>query len=216
MIEMIDERFQGYAERHTFAESSLLTELLEKTYRERSDKSMLSGFYQGRLLAMLSRLIAPRRILEIGTYMGYSALCLAEGLTDDGKLVTLDVNAETNEIAKEFWARTAFYSKIESYLGNAPEVIPMLGETFDLVFIDADKQNYANYYDLVFPHLRIGGVILADNVLWSGKVLNLETHDDQDTRALDRFNKKVQADERVSNVLLAVRDGLMMIRKELE
>ncbi len=214
MIEMIDEKIQAYAERHTSAESDLLTELLEKTYRERSDKSMLSGFYQGRLLAMLSKMLHPRRILEIGTYMGYSALCLAEGLAEDGKLITLDINAETNEIAKEFWARTPLYSKIEAYLGHAVEVIPMLNETFDLVFIDADKQNYSNYYDLVFPHLRIGGIILADNVLWSGKVLDTETYDDESTRALDEFNEKVQADKRVSNILFAVRDGLMVVRKE--
>lgn len=214
MIEMIDEKFQAYAERHTSAESGLLSELLAKTYRERSDKSMLSGFYQGRLLAMLSQMLRPGRILEIGTYMGYSALCLAEGLTEDGKLITLDIDAETNEIAKEFWARTPFYSRIESYLGEALEIIPKLGETFDLVFIDADKHNYANYYDLIFPHLRIGGIILADNVLWSGKVIDPETHDDESALALAEFNRKVQADERVSNVLFAVRDGLMVIRKE--
>jgi len=214
MIEMIDEKIQAYAERHTSAESELLTALLEKTYRERSDKSMLSGFYQGRLLAMFSKMLQPRRILEIGTYMGYSALCLAEGLTEDGKLITLDVDPETNEIAKEFWARTTLYSKIEPYLGSASEVIRRLNETFDLVFIDADKPNYANYYDLIFPHLRVGGIILADNVLWSGKVLDPLVEDDENTRALDEFNKKVQSDERVSNILFAVRDGLMVIRKE--
>jgi len=211
---MIDEKIQHYAEQHTSAESSLLTELLQKTYSERVDKSMLSGFYQGRLLAMFSKMLKPRRILEIGTYMGYSALCLAEGLSDDGKIITLDIQPETNEIAKEFWARTPLYSKIESYLGNALEIIPMLNETFDLVFIDADKPNYANYYDLIFPHLRIGGIILADNVLWSGKVLDTKTNDDESTVALDEFNKKIQADERVSNILFAVRDGLMVIRKE--
>jgi caffeoyl-CoA O-methyltransferase len=211
---MIDEKIQRYAEQHTSDESDLLTELLQKTYSERADKSMLSGFYQGRLLAMFSKMLAPRRILEIGTYMGYSALCLAEGLADDGKIITLDIQPETNEVAKEFWARTPLYSRIESYLGNALEIIPILGETFDLVFIDADKPNYANYYDLIFPHLRIGGIILADNVLWSGKVLDTKTNDDESTVALDEFNKKVQADERVSNILFAVRDGLMVIRKE--
>jgi caffeoyl-CoA O-methyltransferase len=211
---MIDEKIQSYAEQHTSAESALLTELLQKTYHERVDKSMLSGFYQGRLLAMFSKMLAPRRILEIGTYMGYSALCLAEGLAEDGKLITLDIQPETQEIAKEFWARTPLYSKIESYLGNALEIIPMLGETFDLVFIDADKPNYANYYDLIFPHLRTGGIILADNVLWSGKVLDTKTNDDESTVALSEFNKKIQADERVSNILFAVRDGLMVIRKE--
>lgn len=213
---MIDENIQQYAERHTSPESRLLTELLEKTYRERADKSMLSGFYQGRLLAMFSKMLAPRRILEIGTYMGYSALCLAEGLADDGKIVTLDIEPETNEVAKEFWARTPFYSKIESYLGSALEIIPMLNETFDLVFIDADKPNYANYYDLIFPHLRLGGVILADNVLWSGKVLDTAANDDENTVALAEFNEKIQKDERVSNILFAVRDGLMVIRKERE
>jgi caffeoyl-CoA O-methyltransferase len=211
---MIDENIQSYAERHTSAESELLTELLQKTYSERADKSMLSGFYQGRLLAMFSKMLRPERILEIGTYMGYSALCLAEGLGEDGKIITLDIQPETNAVAKEFWARTPLYSKIESYLGEATQIIPTLNETFDLVFIDADKPNYANYYDLIFPRLRLGGVILADNVLWSGKVLDPQTNDDESTTALAEFNEKIQADERVSNILFAVRDGLMVIRKE--
>ncbi|HVE59645.1 MAG TPA: O-methyltransferase [Pyrinomonadaceae bacterium] len=213
---MIDENIQSYAEQHTSAESELLTELLQKTYSERADKSMLSGFYQGRLLAMFSKMIAPRRILEIGTYMGYSALCLAEGLGEDGKIITLDIQPETNAVAKEFWARTPEYSRIESYLGDATQIIPTLNETFDLVFIDADKPNYHNYYDLVFPKLRLGGIILADNVLWSGKVLDPQTNDDESTVALAEFNEKIQADERVSNILFAVRDGLMVIRKERE
>lgn len=210
---MIDEKIQNYAEKHTSEESEILRKLREKTYGERNDKNMLSGFYQGRLLAMFSKMLAPRRILEIGTYMGYSALCLAEGLTDDGKLYTLDVNEETNRIAKEFWAETALVSKIEAHLGQAAEIIPNLNETFDLVFIDADKPNYANYYDLVLPKVRIGGLIIADNVLWSGKVLNAETEEGS-TKALDAYNKKINADERVSNILFAVRDGLMIARKE--
>jgi len=213
-MDIVSNEIQNYAEQHTSSESDLLTELLQKTYSERSDKSMLSGFYQGRLLAMLSKMLRPRRILEIGTYMGYSALCLAEGLTDDGKIITLDIQPETNEVAKEFWARTPLYSKIESYLGDALEIIPRLAETFDLVFIDADKPNYKHYYDLIFPKLRVGGIILADNVLWSGKVLDTETNNDESTVALSEFNKKIQADERVSNILFAVRDGLMVVRKE--
>jgi predicted O-methyltransferase YrrM len=213
-MDIVSSEIQEYAERHTSAESGLLTELLEKTYSERDDKSMLSGFYQGRLLAMLSKMLAPHRILEIGTYMGYSALCLEEGFSPDGKIITLDMNAETNEIAKQFWARSPLGARIESYLGDALEIIPALDETLDLVFIDADKPNYANYYDLVFPKMRVGGVVLADNVLWSGKVLNVESEADESTRALDAFNKKIQADERVSNILFAVRDGLMVIRKE--
>ncbi len=210
---MIDEDIQKYAENYTSGENKILRELREKTYSERADNAMLSGFYQGRLLSMFSQMIAPRRILEIGTFMGYSALCLAEGLTDDGKIITLDIEPETNEIAKSFWARTQTYSKIESYLGNASDIIPKLDETFDLVFIDADKPAYANYYDLVFPKLRIGGIIIGDNVLRGGRVLDAE-NGDENTIALHEFNKKVQADERVSNILLAVRDGLMVVRKE--
>lgn len=211
---MIDEKIQNYAEAHTTPEGGLLTELLQKTYSERADKSMLSGFYQGRLLAMFSKMLQPRRILEIGTYMGYSALCLAEGLSADGKLFTLDIQPETHEIAKNFWAKSELNDKIDGRLGNALEIIPTLDETFDLVFIDADKPNYANYFDLIFPKLRIGGIILADNVLWSGKVLDIAENNDESTVALDEFNKKIQADDSVSNILFAVRDGLMVIRKE--
>lgn len=210
---MIQAEIQNYAENFTSEENEILRELRQKTYGERDDKSMLSGFYQGRLLSMLSKMIQPKRVLEIGTYMGYSALCLAEGLQDDGKIITLDVDKETNEIAKEFWAQTPFYNKIDAYLGNAAEIIPRFDETFDLVFIDADKPNYSNYFDLVFPKLRIGGIILADNVLWSGRVLNA-ANEDKNTKALYEFSKKIQADGRVSNILLTVRDGLMLIRKE--
>ncbi|MGC2235449.1 MAG: class I SAM-dependent methyltransferase [Pyrinomonadaceae bacterium] len=210
---MIQAEIQTYAENFTSEENEILRSLRQKTFGERDDKSMLSGFYQGRLLSGLSKIIQPKRILEVGTYMGYSALCLAEGLSDDGKIITLDVNEETNAIAKEFWAQTQYYSKIEAYLGDGTQIIPTLNETFDLVFIDADKPNYKNYYDLVFPKLKVGGIVLADNVLWSGKVLHAE-NEDENTQALHEFNKKIQADERVSNILLTVRDGLMMIRKE--
>jgi len=210
---LIQTEIQNYAEKFTSEENEILRRLRRKTFGERDDKSMLSGFYQGRLLSSLSKMIHPKRVLEIGTYMGYSALCLAEGLQDDGKIITLDVDEETNAIAKEFWAQTPYYSKIEAYLGDGTQIIPILNEIFDLVFIDADKPNYANYYDLIFPKLHVGGVILADNVLWSGRVLNAE-NEDENTKALHEFNKKVQSDDRVSNILLTVRDGLMMIRKE--
>jgi predicted O-methyltransferase YrrM len=213
MIQIIQAELQDYSEKFTSEENEILRELRKKTYGERDDKSMLSGFYQGRLLSMFSKIIQPRRILEVGTYMGYSALCLAEGLHDDGKIITLDVDKETNEIAKEFWALTPYYSRIESFLGEATHIIPTLNETFDLVFIDADKPNYSNYFDLIFPKLRIGGIILADNVLWSGRVLNAG-REDENTKALYEFSKKIQADERVGNILLTVRDGLMLIRKE--
>jgi caffeoyl-CoA O-methyltransferase len=217
-MKMIDEKIQDYAQRHTSPESELLTELLTKTYSERADKTMLSGYYQGRLLAMLSKMIAPRRILEIGTYVGYSALCLAEGLTDDGKLITLDMQPTSHAIAKEFWAKSKLGSKIDGRLGDASEIIPTLDETFDLVFIDADKPNYFNYYNLVFPKVRIGGIIIADNVLWSGTVLNVEkgTENDESCVALHELNENILADNRVSNILLAVRDGLNVVRKESE
>ncbi len=215
---MIDEKIQAYAQQHTTPESGILTELLQKTYETRADKSMLSGFYQGRLLAMFAKMIAPRRILEIGTYMGYSAMCLAEGLTEGGKVITLDIEPETHEIARSFWAKSGLNDKIDGRLGDALKIIPTLHETLDLVFIDADKPNYANYYDLTFPKLRLGGIILADNVLWSGEVLKVESGltTDENTIALYDFSNKIQADDRVSNILLAVRDGLLVIRKEKE
>lgn len=213
MIQIIQAELQDYAEKFTSEENEILRELRKKTYGERDDKSMLSGFYQGRLLSMFSKIIQPKRVLEVGTYMGYSALCLAEGLHDDGKIITLDVDKETNEIALEFWAQTQYYSRIDAYLGDATQMIQGLDETFDLVFIDADKPNYSNYFDLVFPKLRLGGIILADNVLWSGRVLNAG-REDENTKALYEFSKKIQADSRVSNILLTVRDGLMLIRKE--
>jgi predicted O-methyltransferase YrrM len=215
---MIDEKIQDYAEKYTSGESEILRELREKTFGERSDKAMLSGFYQGRLLSMFSKMIQPKLILEIGTYMGYSALCLAEGLTDDGKIITLDMQPETHEVAKSFWAKSDLNDKIDGRLGDATEIIPTLDETFDLVFIDADKPNYANYYDLVFPKMRIGGLIIADNVLWSGQVLDAEGgwSVDESTQALHEYNQKIIADERVTNILFAVRDGLMIARKETE
>lgn len=213
-MNIVSPEIQNYAENFTSPESALLAELRGKTFAERDDRQMLSGFYQGRLLATFSRMIQPRRILEIGTFMGYSALCLAEGLTEDGKIITLDINEETNQIAKSFWAKSGLSEKIEARLGSALEIIPALAETFDLVFIDADKPNYSNYYDAVFGKLKIGGIIIADNVLCSGRVLDTEKNTDENTIALHEFNRKIQADERVSNILLAVRDGLMIVRKE--
>jgi caffeoyl-CoA O-methyltransferase len=215
-MNIIDLEIQTYSERYTSDESALLEELRRKTFGERDDKNMLSGFYQGRLLAMFSKMIAPRRVLEIGTFMGYSALCLAEGLNEEGKVITIDILEETDLIARSFWAKSEFAKKIESHLGEAAEIIPRLDEEFDLVFIDADKENYSNYYDLVFPKMRIGGLIIADNVLWSGDVLNAYAGQEVSTatQALHEYNEKITADKRVSNILFAVRDGLMVARKE--
>ncbi len=211
---MINPEIQDYSQRFTSGESELLEEIRLFTNSNRNDKNMLSGFYQGRLLSTFSKMLQPKIILEIGTYMGYSALCLAEGLAENGKLITLDAQPETFEISTKYFAKSSFSNQIEAKFGLATDIIPTIDETFDLVFIDADKPNYANYFDLVFPKMKVGGIILADNVLWSGQVLDIEKFDDESTVALKNFNEKIQADERVSNVLLTIRDGLMVIRKE--
>jgi len=207
----MDDKLIKYAENFTSDESAVLRELREHCYAHYSDSSMLSGFVQGRVLSMFSRMIRPKVVLEIGTYLGYSALCFAEGLADGGKVITLDVNEETNKVARSFVERTEYANSIEFHLGNAIEIIPTLPETFDLVFIDADKPNYSNYYDLVLPRLRPGGFIIADNVLWSGRVLDEDQ--DENTKALHEFNRMVLADHRVENVLLPIRDGLMIVCK---
>ena len=182
-----------YAERFTSDESEVLREFREHCYAHYEDKAMLSGFVQGRILSMFSRMIRPSVVLEIGTYLGYSALCFAEGMADGGKVITLDIVEETNKVARSFVEKTVFNDRIEFHLGNAVEIIPTLPETFDLVFIDADKPNYSNYYNLVFDKVRTGGFIIADNVLWSGKVLEAEK--DENTQALHDFNRMVLADE---------------------
>lgn len=200
-----------YAEEFTSGESDVLRELREHCNAHYEDKAMLSGFFQGRVLATFSKMIRPKVVLEIGTYLGYSALCFAEGIAQGGKVITLDVNEETNKVARSFVERTEFAKAIEFHLGNAVDIIPTLPETFDLVFIDADKPNYSNYYNLVFDKVRPGGFIIADNVLWSGKVL--EADKDENAQALHDFNQMVQGDSRVSNVLLPIRDGLMVVHK---
>ena len=201
-----------YAEEYTADESRVLQRLRRECEEHHADKSMLSGFFQGRVLSMFSKMIRPKVVLEIGTYLGYSALCFAEGLAGGGKVITLDIYEPNNKIARQFAAKTQYASQIEFHLGDAMDVIPTLPETFDLVFIDADKPNYSNYYNLVFDRVRPGGFIIADNVLWSGKVLLQDQ--DESTEALKEFNAMVRADIRVSNVLLPIRDGLMVVRKE--
>ena len=207
----IKNELTDYAEAHTSGESEVLAELREHCYAHYEDSSMLSGFFQGRVLSMLSHMIRPKVVLEIGTYLGYSALCLAEGLDEGGKVITLDIQEDTNKVARSFVEKTIYKDRIEFILGFGADIIPNLTETLDLVFIDADKPNYSNYYNLVFDKLRPRGFIIADNVLWSGKVLDNEK--DENTQALADFNEMVLADERVENVLLPIRDGLMVIRK---
>ena len=205
------EEIQNYARSFTSDESLVLSELREHCYANFEDKAMLSGFVQGRLLSMFSHMIRPQVVLEIGTYLGYSALCFAEGLADGGKVITLDIQEDTNAVARSFVEKSEFAGQIEFHLGPATAIIPSLEETFDLVFIDADKPNYSNYFDLVIAKVRSGGFIIADNVLWSGKVLDADK--DENTQALHEYNQKIQADSRVENILLPIRDGLMVSRK---
>lgn len=200
-----------YAENFTSGESAVLRELREHCYAHYEDSAMLSGFVQGRVLAMFSHMIRPQVVLEIGTYLGYSALCFAEGLAEGGKVITLDINEETNQVARSFVEKSKYADQIEFHLGEGADIIPELPEMFDLVFIDADKPNYSNYYNLVIDSVPTGGFIIADNVLWSGRVL--EDEKDENTAALHEFNKMVLADDRVSNVLFPIRDGLMVVRK---
>ena len=208
-MEILNEDLQRYAEQHTSPESDLLKKINRDTYAHVLMPRMLSGHLQGRVLSMISNMIKPQRILEIGTYTGYSALCLAEGLSPGGKLITIDINEELEKKVRDHFAE--WQDKIEYKIGNALDIIPTLNEIFDLVFIDADKSNYSKYFDLVIDKVRPGGFILADNVLWSGKVLN--KNPDNDTKSIIAFNQKIQHDSRVENVLLPIRDGIMMIRK---
>lgn len=214
-MDFLDPKINQYAEDHTSPENSVLQALSRETYANVLMPRMLSGHIQGRILAMISKMLRPRRILEIGTYTGYSALCFAEGLTQDGVLHTIDINEELETMVRNYINQAGLENKIKFHIGNALEIIPTLDETFDLVFLDADKENYAAYYDLVIDKLSTGGIFVADNVLWSGKVLDeKELAKDVETKALNEFNKKVLADPRVENVLMPVRDGLNVIRKK--
>lgn len=214
-MEFLDKLISEYTENHTEPESELLSKLTRETYLKVLMPRMLSGHLQGRVLSMLSHMIKPLNILEIGTYTGYSALCLAEGLQENGKLITLDINEELEDFVREFFDASPFASQIEYKIGNALNTIPTLNFNFDLVFIDADKINYTHYYDLVFDKVNQGGYIIIDNVLWSGKVIVKEgAKIDVDTQAILDFNKRVHLDPRVQNVLFPIRDGLMILRKK--
>jgi predicted O-methyltransferase YrrM len=211
-MHFISEDLEKYIEQHTSAESEVLKALDRETNLKVMSPRMLSGHVQGQALRMISMMIKPRNILEIGTFTGYSAVCFADGLQPGGKLTTIDINAELEPMVRRYFKEAGVEDKINYLLGNALEIIPTLKDTFDLVFIDADKENYSNYYYLVIDKLPSGAFIIADNVLWSGKVVLPKP--DKDTRALMEFNDKVQADDRVENVLFPVRDGFMLIRKK--
>ena len=212
-MEFITKDLSDYCENNTSAESEILAQLNRETHLKVVSPRMLSGHLQGRFLSFISKLKQPKLIVEIGTYTGYSALCLAEGLTENGKLITIDVNEETSTFAKSFIQKTEFSNKIELVLADAKDFIPTISKPIDLVFIDADKKNYLNYYQLVFNKLSVGGLIIADNVLWSGKITMPERAMDKETLALHQFNQFVQQDNRVENILLPIRDGLMVVRK---
>jgi predicted O-methyltransferase YrrM len=213
-MEFLDKKLEQYVNEHTTPESTILSDLNRQTHINVLQPRMLSGHLQGRTLSMLSKMIQPKRILEIGTYTGYSALCLAEGLKENGKLTTIDINYELEDMVKNYVEKAGFSNQIEMKVGDALEIIPSLDKNFELVFIDADKHNYSNYYDLLIESLPKGAIIIADNVLWSGKVIEPIKKNDADTEALKEFNTKIQKDQRVENVLFPIRDGLMVIRKK--
>ena len=212
-MEFISQELDDYCCDHTTAEDELLANLNRATHVRILQPRMLSGHFQGRLLSLLSKLIRPERILEIGTYTGYSALCMAEGLTKNGKLITIDVNAQLEGFVRPYFAKSAFNDRIDYRIADAGELIPTLDEEFDLVFIDADKRNYPKYYDLVIDKVKQGGIILSDNVLWSGKVVQTEGKIDKDTQVLLAYNEMIHNDPRVENILLPIRDGIMVARK---
>lgn len=212
-MNFIDQSIQEYSEQHTSPQSHLLNKIERDTYANVILPRMLSGHLQGRILSMFSNILLPRYILEIGTYTGYSALCLAEGLAINGQLITIDINEELEHRTQEFFNQSPYKENINFRIGNALDIIPTLVDNIDLVFIDADKENYINYFQLIINKVKKGGIIIVDNVLWSGKVTQPIQQGDKETSALISFNNAIQKDDRVDNVLFPVRDGLMVIRK---
>ena len=212
-MDFISSELQAYVSAHSSEASVLLEKIDRQTHLEVLQPRMLSGHFQGRVLSMIAKLLRPQTILEIGTYTGYSALCLAEGLQPEGKLLTIDVNEELEQRVRSYFASSDFSKQIEYKIGDAAQIIPLLDLMFDLIFIDADKQQYPLYYEQALAKLKPGGFILIDNVLWSGKVLDA-THQDKDTVLLRELNQKISQDTRVEKVLLPIRDGLYLIRKK--
>ena len=211
-MHFLSEDLENYANEHTDNEPILLQELSKRTHLAVLQPRMISGHLQGRFLSLLSKMIHPKTILEIGTYTGYATLCLAEGLPANGVLHTIDIKEELIDLQREFFDRSGYGSQIVQHLGKAANIIPTLNTTFDLVFIDADKQNYSIYFDLVIEKMNRGGVILSDNVLWSGKVVEEVKHNDKHTQALMIYNQKLKDDSRVETVLLPIRDGIPVSR----
>ncbi|MEE4001721.1 O-methyltransferase [Tenacibaculum sp. FZY0031] len=211
-MHFLPEKLDNYVVNHSQSEPKLLQELSRETWQKVLNPRMLSGAFQGRVLAMLSKLIRPKSILEIGTYTGYSALCLAEGLSKEGKLYTIDKNEELEELQHKYFQKSDYKNQITQYVGNAIDIIPTIDSKFDLVFIDADKSNYVNYFHLIIEKMNKGGVILSDNVLWSGKVVEELDPKDTDTKVLLEYNRLLNEDNRLETVLLPIRDGLTISR----
>jgi len=211
-MDFLPDKIDDYVVKHSQKEPILLQQLNKETWQKILNPRMLSGAFQGRVLAMISKLLQPTAILEIGTFTGYSALCLAEGMQQGGTLITIDKNEELQDFAQKYFEKSDYKSQIKQLVGNAIDVIPTLNEKFDLVFIDADKSNYCNYFNLIIDKMNSGGVILSDNVLWSGKVIEELEPKDIDTNALVAYNKMLNNDARIETVLLPIRDGLTISR----
>lgn len=211
-MDFLPKKLNSYIEEHSQPEPELLQELNRETQQKVLHPRMLSGHFQGRVLSMLAKLIHPKNILEIGTYTGYSALCLAEGMQADGKLITIDKNEELHDLQRKYFDQSNYGSQIIQRTGDALEIIPQLEEKFDLVFIDADKSNYLNYFNMILPKMNAGGIILSDNVLWSGKVIEPLKKGDIDTEVLLAYNKEINENLKVETVLLPIRDGLSVTR----
>lgn len=211
-MDFIPEKIEEYVLAHSEDEPELLKKLNKETWQKVLVARMLSGHFQGRLLSLLSKLVQPKSILEIGTYTGYSALCLAEGMQENGILHTIDRNEELISIQKKYFNQSPYKNQIKQYTGSALDIIPEIDDQFDLVFIDADKGNYSNYFHLIINKINKGGIILSDNVLWSGKVVEKLDPKDIDTKALIAYNKLLKDDKRVETVLLPIRDGLTISR----
>ncbi len=212
-MQFLDPALERYSETFSSAEPRHLQELAEETRLTVDMPQMLSGHLQGRFLSLLSTLLTPKLVLDIGTYTGYSALCIAEGLHPEGHLHTIDIKTPLASMVDHYFRRAGYHERIHQHIAPALEVIPRIAGTFDLVFIDADKQNYCNYFDLVVDRVRPGGLIIADNLLWSGKVLDPEAEQDGETRGLAAYAQKVKEDPRVESVLIPLRDGLLVSRR---
>jgi predicted O-methyltransferase YrrM len=211
-MHFLPEEIDNYVVSHSQKEPKILQELSKETWQKVLNPRMLSGAFQGRVLSMISKLIKPTSILEIGTYTGYSALCLAEGMSSEGQIITIDKNEELETLQNKYFEKSGYRNQIEQKVGNAMKIIPKIDKKFDLVFIDADKSNYVNYFHLIIDKMNSGGIILSDNVLWSGKIVEELNPKDVDTKVLLEYNKLLNSDERIETVLLPIRDGLTISR----